>query len=147
MAKVKVINSFRGEHNFLSNFYPAKVVYEGVEYPTAEHAFQAAKSPWIFERITIAGASSPSKAKQLGRRISLRPDWEDIKLQVMKDIVRAKFSQNADLQIMLVLGTRDAELIEGTTWGDKFWGVDKATGEGENHLGKILMEVRKELSY
>jgi len=138
------IDSFKGEWNFLSNFYPAKVVYEGIEYPTAEHAFQAAKSPWAAERITIAGASLPSKAKQLGRRVSLRSGWENIKLQVMKDIVRAKFAQNADLQIMLMLGTGDAELIEGNDWGDEFWGV--CNGKGENHLGKILMEIREELS-
>lgn len=144
MTKVRVINSFRGEHGFLSNFYPAKVVYEGMEYPTSEHAFQAAKSPVTGVRMIIARASSPGDAKQLGRKIALRSDWENIKLQVMEDIVRAKFSQNADLRIMLVQGTGDAELIEGNTWGDEFWGV--CNGEGENHLGKILMEVRKELS-
>lgn len=141
-----IIDSFRGEYKFLSSFYPAKVIYEEMEYPSSEHAFQAAKSLIIGVRMLIARASSPGDAKRLGRKIALRPDWEDVKLQVMKDIVRAKFTQNADLRIMLVMGTRDAELIEGNTWGDKFWGVDKATGEGENHLGKILMEVREELS-
>ncbi len=93
----------------------------------------------------IAQAPSPSKAKRLGRGVSLRPNWENIKLQVMKDIVRAKFTQNTDLRIMLVQGTGDAELIESNDWGDEFWGV--CDGKGENHLGKILMEVREELTF
>jgi len=140
----RIIDSFRGEHKFLSNFYPAKVVYEGIEYPSSEHAFQAAKTSDPQWKVAIRDASTPSKAKRLGRNVPLRPDWEDIKLRVMKDIIRAKFTQNADLRIMLVLGTRNTELIEGNTWGDKFWGV--CDGEGENHHGRILMEIRKELS-
>lgn len=140
----RIIDSFRGEHKFLSNFYPAKVVYERIEYPSSEHAFQAAKTSDPQGKVAIRDASTPSKAKRLGRNVPLRSDWKDIKLQVMKDIVRAKFTQNADLRIWLVQGTRNTKLIECNTWGDKFWGV--CHGEGENHLGRILMEIRKELS-
>ena len=54
---------------------------------------------------------------------------------------QSKFRGDIDLRSLLV-ATGDRELIEGNTWGDTFWGVDKNTGQGENHLGRILMELR-----
>ena len=76
--------------------------------------------------------------------MQLRADWEDVKLSIMEDIVRAKFTQNEDLK-QLLLATGDLVLEEGNTWHDTFWGVDVKTQEGENHLGRILMRVRQEL--
>lgn len=81
----------------------------------------------------------------MGRRVKLRPDWEQVKTAVMEEVVRAKFTQNPDLAALL-LSTGDAELIEGNTWGDTCWGVDLRTGRGENRLGRILMKVRAELA-
>lgn len=85
---------------------------------------------------------NPSQAKKLGRSVSLRPDWEDIKIDIMYNICKAKFTQNETLKTKL-LKTGDATLIEGNTWGDKIWG--QVNGVGENNLGKILMRIREEL--
>lgn len=137
-----MITSFRGNYRFLSNFWFAPVMYEGIEYPTSEHAFQAAKSLNPRERTAICRLSEPKNAKHIGRTVQLRPDWEAIKIRVMEDIVRAKFTQNEDLKAML-LNTGEEGLIEGNWWGDTFWGECK--GVGENHLGRILMKIRREL--
>ena len=85
-----------------------------------------------------------NEAKRLGRHVQLRPDWENVKLPIMEEIVRAKFTQHPELAARL-LATGDALLVEGTTWGDTCWGIDLTTGEGENRLGQILMQIRAEL--
>jgi len=85
---------------------------------------------------------NPSEAKRLGRRVRLRSDWEQVKYDVMLDVVRAKFNQHPDLAQKL-LATGDEELVEGNDWGDTYWGV--CNGRGKNMLGKILMRVRAEL--
>ena len=82
--------------------------------------------------------------KRRGRAVSLRPDWEQVKLGLMEEIVYAKFSQNEELR-RLLLSTGDRVLIEGNTWNDTFWGVSLKSGNGQNHLGKILMKVRKRM--
>lgn len=137
------INSFAGEYSFLSNFYPAEVEWEGVLYPTVEHAFQAAKTIDTTERESVRLAASPVIAKRLGRQVTLRTDWDSYRLEVMEHLVRDKFTRHTDLGAQL-LATENAELIEGNTWRDTFWGVYK--GRGQNHLGRILMKVRDELT-
>lgn len=140
---MNVINNFHGEHDYLSNFRPARITWEGLTYLNAEAAFQAAKVLTDEERMPFT-VLPPNKAKRMGRQVKLRADWEQVKTQVMEEVVRAKFTQNPDLAALL-LATGDAELIEGNTWGDTCWGVDIRTGRGENRLGKILMKVRAEL--
>lgn len=136
------IDEFRGKYFFLSNFYSAPVEYQGYRFENNEAAFQAAKCP---ERMLDFCGLTPNRAKQLGRKVPLRPDWELVKYDVMYEVCMAKFTQNPDL-LSKLLATGDAELIEGNTWGDRVWGVDLCRGYGENHLGKILMRVRSELS-
>ena len=136
------VTEFQGEYRFLSNFWPARVEFEGMTYPTAEHAYQAAKSLDPSERRRIAALPSPADAKREGRKLALRSDWDTAKFVVMEQIVRDKFTRNADLRAKL-LETGDAQLEEGNNWGDTTWGV--VNGVGENRLGKILMKVRKEL--
>ena len=136
-----MINSFDKEYYFLSNYYPSKITFEGIEYKTVEHAFQAAKSLDNFERYTIAMMPTPGRAKQMGRSTSLRADWEEVKESIMEICLREKFAI-PELREKL-LATGDEELIEGNTWNDRFWGV--CNGEGENKLGKLLMKIRKEL--
>jgi ribA/ribD-fused uncharacterized protein len=136
------IDSFQGSYRFLSNFWPAEVVYEGVTFPSAEHAYQAAKSLSPDERKRIAGLPTPGEAKKEGGKLERRADWEEVKFQVMEECVRYKFTHHPELKAQL-LATGDAELIEGNDWGDKIWGVSH--GEGENRLGKILMKIRTEL--
>lgn len=133
------IDTFRGIYAFLSNFYISKVVYEGICYNTVEHAFQAAKTLSIEERLRISKADTPGSAKRIGRGVALRPDWDMVKYNVMYDLVLKKFMNHKHLRTQLLM-TNDAQLIEGNTWGDTIWGV--CNGVGTNWLGKILMEVR-----
>jgi ribA/ribD-fused uncharacterized protein len=136
------IAEFQGEYRFLSNFWPATVEFEGIMYPTAEHAYQSAKTLDMNERKRIAELPTPGEAKRAGRALALRPDWEQVKLGVMEECVRYKFTHHAELSQKL-LATADAHLEEGNTWGDTFWGT--VHGAGQNHLGRILMRVRGEL--
>jgi len=132
---------FRDEYAFLSNFYWSEIEYEGVLFPTVEHAFQAAKTMDIDERRKISATPAPGSAKRLGRRVKLRSDWERIKVGLMRDLLRIKFS-DPDLAARL-LATGSADLIEGNNWNDTFWGVCR--GRGRNMLGQLLMEVRGEI--
>ena len=137
-----VIDSFFGPYRFLSNFEPCTVEYDGMTYTCSEAAYQAAKTTDVSLRIAFTTMNG-AKAKFAGQRLTLRPDWNEVKVNAMYEIVKDKFSRNHELKLKL-LQTGDLQLIEGNYWGDKFWGV--CNGEGENHLGKILMRVRKELS-
>lgn len=137
-----VIDLFRGQYDFLSNFYPVEIEYSGVIFPSTEHAYQAAKTLDPLEHEVIKMAATPGKAKRLGRGVTLRDDWDVIKIDVMRELVKQKFTKYPDLEKKLLL-TSDAELIEGNTWGDRFWG--QCRGVGENWLGKILMEIRTSL--
>ena len=136
------ITEFQGEYRFLSNFFPAEVVYEGITYPTVEHAYQSAKTLDMNERKRIAAIKTPAEAKNEGRKLKLRDDWDNAKFTVMEDCVRYKFTHHDDLREKL-LATGDKILEEGNTWGDRIWGVYQ--GQGENRLGKILMKIRSEL--
>lgn len=133
------IDEFRGKYFFLSNFYNCKVIYNGVEYENNESAFQAQKQPNIAHTFSHL---NPSQAKSKGRKVTLRHDWEKVKDSIMFEICYNKFSKNEELKEKLLL-TGDAELIEGNTWNDTYWGVCK--GRGKNKLGKILMKIREEL--
>lgn len=137
------IDSFRGQYRFLSNFYPSP-------FPTLEHHFQASKATTVEDAIFVMSAAKsekgvstllvpdPGEAKRRGRAIKCRDDWDDCKIEIMHGWLVIKF-----LDPMLrgwLRDTGDAELIEGNTWGDRFWG--KCNGEGENVLGELLMIVR-----
>lgn len=136
-----MIDSFRGPYSFLSNFYKSDIIYDGIRYNSAEAAFQAQKSLDLSEREEIS-LLTPLKAKKAGRHITLREDWDEVKLDIMYKICLSKFTQNEDMR-QLLISTCGEELIEGNDWGDSFWGT--VDGHGENHLGKILMRIRDEL--
>jgi ribA/ribD-fused uncharacterized protein len=140
-----IISDFRGENIFLSNFFGCDILLDGETYPTIEHAFQAAKTFDPEQRRIVRQAASPSQAKRLGREITLRRDWEQVKFEIMFELLKQKFSQ-PDLRQKL-LETGDAELIEGNTWGDQVWGAIQVNDQwvGENRLGKLLMKVRAEI--
>src|ERR1035437_8040051 len=144
---MSAITDFHGEFNFLSNFYPSNIeTHGGRIYPTLEHAFAASKTLNEDERAAINSANSPGLAKRLGRKVTLRPDWNDIRIQVMRELLAIKFS-SYPLSVKL-LATGDRELIEGNVWQDFFWGcVKDKNGKwiGENNLGKLLMELRAKL--
>ena len=136
-----MINEFRDQYYFLSNFYEAPITWEGLTYPNNEAAFQSAKLENRLAREQFVHLD-PSSAKRLGRRIQLRPDWEQVKYRVMQEICMAKFTQNERLREKLI-ATGDKYLEEGNTWGDRIWGT--VDGQGQNMLGKILMGVRAQL--
>lgn len=136
------ILEFQGEFRFLSNFWLAPLCLDGLQYPSVEHAYQAAKTTDAAERAKFQSGDA-GLAKRNGRRLkSLRPDWDAVKVEVMTALVRAKFQLHPQLEAKL-LATGDCQIIEGNHWGDRFWGVCR--GVGENRLGQILMQVRAEL--
>ncbi len=141
--KTDCIDSFREENYFLSNFYNRPVTYQGLMYLNNEAAFQAQKCMTEEEKQAFCYLS-PIKAKRLGRSVTLRSDWEAVKVGIMAEIVQAKFTQHADLADLLC-ATGDKTLIEGNDWGDCIWGYDVNLKRGENHLGRILMDVRAQL--
>lgn len=138
-----MISVFNGSYRWLSNFHLCNIfdVY-GQCWPSAENLYQALKCAHLDDRSRFVGLT-PGQAKRLGRDVELRKDWDDIKLAVMLDVVTSKFVQNADLAQLLV-ATGDKHIEEGNRWGDCFWGV--CNGVGENHLGKIIMQVRSKLA-
>lgn len=137
------IDRFVGEYRFLSSFFPCEVTTDaGLTYASVEHAYQAAKARSEEERLAIAAASSPKKAKRRGSKVTLPPDWHSRKVEVMRSLLRLKFAAGTELAAKLV-ATGDAELIEGNSWGDDFWGM--CNGVGENQLGRLLMDVRARL--
>lgn len=141
------ITTFKDGHRFLSNFWPVKVEYEGITYPSTEHAYQAAKTLDFVTREEIRNLSTPAETKKFVRKKSFpkRPDWEEWekigKINVMYELLWKKF-QHPELRQMLLL-TGDKVLEEGNTWGDTFWGICK--GEGKNMLGILLMNVRDKI--
>lgn len=140
--KVATIDRFTDDYFFLSNFSFSPITYEGIKYNSVEAAFQATKTLDINERKSFSKLS-PSQAKAKGRQVELRSDWEEIKDNVMKELIILKFVNNPEYKRKL-LATGCAELIEENTWNDTYWGV--CNDIGENKVGKILMEVRNLLA-
>lgn len=147
-----MINSFTGRWSFLSNFYPCKIVHQGITYPSTEHYYVAQKVnddqmingqfyPKADVREMIAHISTPGQVKKFGRTLKLRKDWNNVKFEVMEWCLREKFKDEKLKEMLLQTG--DEELIEGNTWNDIYWGV--CNGKGENNLGKLLMKIRSEI--
>ena len=137
----KAITHFRGPYRWLSNFWPAKVTLDGMEFSSVEHGYQAAKTLDLDVRSRIAALTTPGEAKRMGRKLVVREGWDGMKLAVMEALLRQKFA-DADLRQKL-LDTGDAYLEEGNSWGDVWYGV--CNGVGENHLGRLLMAIRDDL--
>lgn len=141
---MQVIAQFSGRYQFLSNFY------EESDGKTNEHRFQASKATCDEDRDFVMNQRGPYMAKQAGRRILLRPDWEAVRIDVMSALLIEKFN-NTSLRSKL-LETGEATLIEGNNHRDDFWGATTKKDEdlplwstswyGHNHLGKLLMHVR-----
>lgn len=150
MDKLKLFNpdtpkiiSFQGEYRFLSNFWPVNVVLGDILFSSVEHAYQAGKTDDINERYKIRDLATPGQAKRAGKKLKLRSNWDDnLKWNLMYYLVFQKF-KNTELREKLI-ATGDAEIIEGNTWGDTYWGV--CNGVGKNHLGKILMLLRMKIN-
>ncbi len=137
------ILGFFGLYRYLSNFHMCRVEFEGRKFTSSEAAFMSAKTlePSVKDLFVDL---NPNKAKALGRSIVLRPNWDEIRISVMKQILLDKFTRNLELKSLL-LDTKDKYLSEHNNWGDAFWGFDVIKNKGENNLGKVLMEVRKDI--
>ncbi len=140
-----MIDKFMGEYRWLSNFHPINIYFEGLWYPTTEHAYQAAKTFDQIARYAISKLHTPGGAKRYGSdpdQTSLRYDWdESTRIATMRKILVSKF--NDPWLAEKLMETAPEELVEGNSWGDTFWGVCK--GEGRNELGKLLMSIRTDL--
>ena len=144
--EVRFYRSNEKPYGAFSNLYRRTITFEGEEFPTAEHAYQAAKvkSPDIKTR--IKNCHTPAEAKDFFEIHNIKPDndWTiEKKLIVMEQILMIKFGGKEPLLTRALLATGDAVLIEGNNWNDSFWGV--CNNIGENNLGKILMKIREEL--
>lgn len=139
------IARFDGMWRFLSNFHYCPVTIRGYTYPTAEHAYQAAKARNRDDWERVMRCKTPGEAKRAGREIRMMDGWEDgdppMKVEQMMTVLRAKFSTPWMRDLLLLTG--EAELIEGNDWGDQYWGVYR--GQGKNMLGVLLMLVRLEI--
>ncbi|WP_188197272.1 NADAR family protein [Nonomuraea sp. SYSU D8015] len=152
----EVIDRFAGPYEALSNFARIPVTLHShleqrqITYPTAEHAFNAAKTLDPAERADIMAAATPGEAKRLGRRVTLRPGWDtSIRYTAMRTILTVKFAPDTPAGRVL-LGTGNALLIEGNTWHDQHWGDcrcgrNSCQEPGANWLGRMLMDRRAEL--
>ena len=152
--------SFIGQYEFLSNMHLCTVIIGDMVFPSAENAFQAMKCKTHkqmeeFQHIT------PYEARRRGKDIDVRSNWDKIRIPVMKKVLQAKF-EDQELADKL-LRTEDMFLCELNYWGDTFWGKapvvehhKEVDGDvirewttrkikGENHLGKLLCEIREEI--
>ena len=139
-----MIDKFDKEYRFLSNFYLCKIEIDGIVYPSTEHAYQAAKTTnWDVKRHIIS-QKTPGLARKVGndRKVTkLRENWDQLRIPVMRELLLIKFAIPVLRQKLLDTG--DHELIESNWWKDYFFGV--CNGKGENHLGKLLMEIREQI--
>lgn len=136
-----MINEFKGEYRFLSNFFMTDVEFDGEIYPSSEHAYMAAKTTRLDVRWAIKNCASPADAKKMGRTVGLRAGWDNMKYAIMHELLMDKFERNPIIRQKLI-DTGDQQLVEGNWWGDKIWGVCLKTGQGQNQLGQALMTVR-----
>ena len=147
---MKTEKGFREEYSFLSNFtyFDKPMTYDGLSFVSNEHFYQAMKfSRDSFHRKEVSSHPSKGLKKYVNSSKSeWRKDWDDIKLEVMLYGLRYKFSEHNPTLRQKLIDTKGIELVEFNWWNDKFFGVCLKTGEGENHLGKLLMQVRGEIS-
>lgn len=140
-----MINSFRGENNFLSNFYSVEIEHEGAVYASVEHAYMSAKSDDPFWKAYCVNRNIfAADVKRESKFVTLIDDWSNKKLLVMEELLRKKFEQEPFRSKLIATGNQNIQ--EGNTWSDREWGVDLTVNPniGENHLGRLLMKIRDE---
>lgn len=143
MNSMKPITEFSGPYRWLSNFWPCRVTLDGMEFSSVEAAYVASKTTDKSVREQIQQLDSPGKCKRFGKSLTLRGDWDSVRLPIMESLLRQKFTATNSLGRRL-FATGSSEIIEGNTWGDTFWGV--CDGSGENHLGRLLMIIRADIA-
>jgi len=139
-----MISEFQNEYRWLSNFAPVKIVLDEIEYPSVEQAYMSAKSDdAAWKEFCATSNTEPKEVKKMSVLITIKPDWELMKLQVMKSCLVQKFNTEPYRTKLLLTG--DEYIQEGNRWGDIYWGVCLNTNMGENTLGKLIMEICKTL--
>jgi len=135
-----MILQFNDTYRWLNNFAAVEVEFEGLRFNSVEHAYQAAKSSDIDWRLYCANEVDPDNVRKSVKLISIRPDWEYVKVSIMEKLLIQKFDQApyADL----LMATDNTYIINGNIWEDTFWGVDMGTGKGTNKLGHLIMKIR-----
>lgn len=146
---MQTIDRFDGDYSFLSNFHISKVKFMGVWFSTVEHAYVAAKCPTMEHILKISKLDyrEAGKAKKIGQKVKIRSDWENVKVDIMKDLLEQKFQDPMFKEKLLATG--DSILIEGNYWHDNFWGNCHCQKCGSkpklNMLGTLLMKLRDDL--
>lgn len=136
------ISRFKDEYAFLSNFYPARIEYKGITYASSEHAYQAQKCINEADKMRFLNIT-PGQAKRLGRKVESFETWDDVRVQVMYEILSIKFKDKILQELLLATGNK--YLVEGNYHSDAFWGYDLKKNKGENVLGNLLVRIRNEI--
>ena len=133
------------EHKWLSNMHPCKIILDGIEYSSVEHAYVSAKSTDPEWKKFCTMESNPRIIKQQGSKLELPANWNELKISVMKICLDQKFNQEPYRELLIQTGTEYIQ--EGNWWNDTFWGVDLKSNPpvGKNMLGKLIMEKRSSL--
>jgi len=138
-----MIKQFQKENRWLSNFAPCTIILDDITYRSVEHAYMSAKSDDIKWKHFCRDTYKPGDVKKESKKIKLRNDWDNIKVDVMRRCIDQKFDQEPYRSKLI--NTEDQYIQEGNFWGDKFWGVCMKTGVGDNVLGKLIMDKRNKL--
>lgn len=158
-----MIERFWEQYRWLSNFWEVEIEFDGITYPSVEHYYVAMKvdKPQKIKleinkkladvymdiqqlREHISKIDTASKVKKFGQeQISVRKDWDDLKISVMKYGLEQKYSQEPFRTKLIETGNEYIQ--EGNVWNDTHWGVNLDTGEGKNILGKMIMKIREDL--
>lgn len=139
-----MIYRFRGNYNWLSNFYPVKIKLKDIVYPSVENAYQSMKNNNIYWK-HYCRDNSPKDVKIKSKTIKIRKNWDNIKIKCMEFCLIQKYQQEPFKT--LLKKTKNENILEGNDWGDSFWGVDLTVNPnyGENNLGRLIMDIRKKL--
>lgn len=131
----------------LDNFSSFAVVYNGVKYPTVEHAYQSLKfvdtAPEIAKQIADCFSAHEAQKIAQANKDKQNPNWDEIKVDIMEELLRFKLEQNPYVKKKL-LQTKDCTICEDSP-KDAFWGIGQ-NRDGQNQLGKLWMKLRSELS-
>lgn len=146
VAEIRFYRANEKPYGVFSNLYRRSVTFEGVVFPTSEHAYQAGKARKPAVRDWILSAPTPALAAMAAHGLyvwDVAPDWAQTKFDRMRQVLRAKFDQHDDLR-QLLMSTGNARLVEVGTVNNavnRLWG--EVDGKGENMLGVMLMELRE----
>ena len=135
------------EYSWLSNMTLVNIPLKGIIYPSVEHAYMSEKShDKSWKQLCSQKNISGKQIKNFSKTIELRSDWENVKLLVMEYCLREKFKQEPFKSKLIATGNENIQ--EGNYWGDVFYGVDlkQTPNIGENHLGRLIMKIRDEIT-